>query len=283
MDKNYIEGNVYAITGAGTGIGQGVAIAIAKMGGKVAIMGRRLDKLQGTVDAIKALGFGDNVVAFAGDVSKYEDNVAFVKKTVETFGKMDAFYANAGVMPMGNFEQHEACFAGWNAAIDINIKGNLNGICAAYDQFKAQGYGHFLTTSSVLGDYPAMGQAVYCATKIAVRYLAHALRVESPAFIKTTIINPASVPTTELSATGKSLTQFAPVRGGMFSDMAAAIKNQQMLMSGEHPEFADRESICNTAVALDDMVAGIIYTLNQPKGVNIPEITVGATNENTIY
>lgn len=278
--SNYIQGNVYAITGGGSGLGQATALEIAKMGGKVAVMGRRLDKLQGTVDAITELGYGDNVLAFAGDVTKFEDNAAFVQKTVKKFGKMDVFFANAGVLPAGEFAQYEACLDAWTNAIDINIKGNLYGICASYNQFKEQGYGHFVTTSSIVGDMPCAGQAVYSASKMAIRYFAHALRIENPGLIKTSIICPPSVPETELLGVGAMLTNGTRPVYGQFTNREAAMGNLMKFKAGEDPELGNPDSIKQINLKLANMVESIMFVLNQPKGVCITEIKVHATNEN---
>ncbi len=271
---NYIQGNVYAITGGGSGFGQGTAIEIVKMGGKVAIMGRTMAKLQNTLDAIKELGKEDCVLAFEGDVAKYEDNVAFVKKTVDNFGKLDAFFANAGIMPNARFCDHKIALKDWDKCIDINLVGNLYGICASYDQFKAQGWGHFLTTSSIHGNFPTAGAGVYAATKVAVRYLAQALAVENNGLIKTTIINPPGITTTGLFDTVVD----SENSNGIIGDMAAFGATMQRLMSGEAPEIGDVNSIQYATPNTADMVRSIMYALNQPKGVSISDVTMYAAN-----
>lgn len=272
---NYIQGNVYAITGGGSGFGQGTAIEIVKMGGKVAIMGRTAEKLQATVDSIKELGLEDSVLAFAGDVSKYEDNVAFVKAAVEKFGKLDAFFANAGIMPNAPLKEHKIALEHWDKCIDINMKGNLYGICASYDQFKAQGYGHFLTTSSIHGNFPTAGAGVYAATKIAVRYMAHSLAVENSGCIKTTVINPPGVMTTGLFSTVVCSGENDGIMGANGPKFMA---DMQGLMSGQAPELADINNANYTAVNTDDMVRSIMYALNQPKGISISEVTMYSGN-----
>ena len=276
---NYISGNVYAITGGGSGFGQATAVEIVKMGGKVAIMGRRMDRLQKTLDMITDLGKGDCAIAFEGDVSKYEDNVAFVQKTVETFGKLDAFFANAGIMPNAYFCEHATALKEWDRCIDINLKGNLFGMCASYDQFKKQQYGHFLTTSSIHGNFPTAGASVYSATKIAIRYMAQSFATENSGLIKTTVINPTGISTTDLFSTIVDSNHPEGIFGG---NLVAFYEKAQKLESGEEPELGDVNSIKYAAINTDDMVRSIMYALNQPKGISIGDITVYTANNDFI-
>ncbi len=86
---------------------------------------------------------------------------------------------NAGIMPLAFFSDHAEAHAAWLRCIDINIKGVLNGQVAAYDTMIEQGRGHIVNVSSIYGNFPVTGAAVYGATKAAVNFLSESLRVEA--------------------------------------------------------------------------------------------------------
>lgn len=274
--QNYIKGNVYAITGAGSGFGRETALEIIKMGGCVVISDIIEERINETVKMIEELGCGNQVAALVGDVSKYEDNVAMVNLAVEKFGKLDAFYANAGIMPLAVFEDHDVALSAWDKCIDLNLRGVLYGICASYDTFKAQGYGHFVAASSIHGNYPTSGSAVYAAVKQGVRYLMHTLGVESAGMIKTSYICPPGVPTNLASTIVKT----SEKSGGIWGHNKARMgQEMQMVASGEHPEFTDINSIKYNTMSLEELVWGIMFILNQPRGVNVSAITMHPSND----
>ncbi len=273
---NYIKGNVYIITGAGSGFGRETALEIVKMGGKVVLMSKTAKTLDETVQQIEALGYKDSVAAMAGNVSNYEDNVKLVQLAVEKFGKVDAFFANAGTMPSAAFEDHDIALGPWEKCIDSNFKGVVYAICAVYDQFKAQGYGHMLATSSILGNFPSAGAGVYGATKIAVRYLLDALRAEEAGMIKTTYICPPGVNTNLASTIVKSSAKTGGIWGYNKPKLG---QYAQEMASGEHPEYFDNNDIRYFQVSPEELVWSIMYALNQPRGIDISAITVHSSND----
>lgn len=271
--QNHIDDNVYIITGAGSGFGWETSLELLKMGGKVVafeVVPERLEELKAEAEK---LGKADDLITFAGSTANYTDNQTAVKLAVDAWGKVDAFFANAGIMPLARLDYHAQALEAWERCIDINFKGVLYGICATIDLFKAQGYGHFLTTSSIHGNYPTNGAAVYSGTKVAVRYLAKCLRNENPG-IKTTIISPPGVPTrlydSVVSREGTN---------GIFGDMFPVYMEQvKMLNSGEHPEMADNTSSSYLKISTEEMAWAIMFALNQPRGVGVSDVTMHSIN-----
>ena len=104
-------------------------------------------------------------------------------------------------MPLADFADHERAWEKWHKAIDINIKGVVNGIAAVYDQMIAQGRGHVVNISSIYGNAGVEGAGVYSATKAAVTALSDSLRVEAAGKIKVTTIKPTGVLGTNLAST----------------------------------------------------------------------------------
>ena len=156
-----IENKVVIITGASSGIGEATALKLAAGGAKIVLGARREDKLQALVDKIKAAG--GQAVYRVTDVVKPEDSAALVALAKQAFGRVDVMFLNAGLMPSSPLAALET--ANWNAMIDVNIKGVLNGIAAVLPEFNAQKSGHIITTSSVAGLKVYPGAAVYCGTK----------------------------------------------------------------------------------------------------------------------
>ena len=153
---------------------------------------RREAQLKAIANQIKA--DGGEAVYRVTDVTKPEDSAALVALAKEAFGKVDAIFLNAGLMPSSPLSALET--ANWNAMVDVNIKGVLNGIAAVLPEFNAQKSGHVITTSSVAGLKAYPGAAVYCGTKWAVKAIMESLRMESAQTgtnIRTATIYPAAV------------------------------------------------------------------------------------------
>ena len=187
-----VENKVVLITGASSGIGEATARLLAEQGAKVVLGARRTDRLEAiTSDIRQAGGAAEFRRLDVVDAQSVQDFVGFAK---ERFGRVDVLFNNAGVMPlspMGALKTDE-----WNAIIDINIKGVLNGIAAVLPIMEAQGSGQIINTASTGGHAVAASSGVYCASKYAVRAISEGLRQETDR-IRVTVISPG-VTTTEL-------------------------------------------------------------------------------------
>ena len=185
-----LQDKVVVIMGASSGIGAATAKLLASKGAKVTIAARRMNRLEEIKQAIP----DSDILAVEADVTKAEEVQNVVDQTVAKFGRVDALYNNAGIMPVNNLDQ--IAQDEWQNMLDINVKGVLNGIAAALPVMKKQKSGHIITTSSVLGYEVLPGYAAYSGTKYAVRAIMEGLRQEEHQNnIKTTIIAPGSVKT----------------------------------------------------------------------------------------
>lgn len=137
------------------------AYKLAEQGARLVLAARREAQLKAIVERIQAQG-GEAVYRVT-DVVNPADNHALVDLAKATFGKIDAIFLNAGVMPSAPLSALETDH--WNRMIDVNIKGVLNGIAAVLPTFEAQKSGHILATSSVAGLKVYPGGTVYCGTK----------------------------------------------------------------------------------------------------------------------
>jgi NAD(P)-dependent dehydrogenase (short-subunit alcohol dehydrogenase family) len=135
---------------------------------------------------------GGQALAVATDVTDPVQVRKLVDAGVQAFGRIDVLVNNAGLMPhpmlaLGKVED-------WNRMIDVNIKGVLYGIAAALPHMQKQKSGHIINVSSVAGHKVGIGNAVYSATKHAVRVISEGLRQEvKPYNLRTTIISPGAV------------------------------------------------------------------------------------------
>lgn len=200
-----VEGKVIIITGASSGIGEATAKVLAENGARVVLSARREEKLKKIADEI-----GENAAYFVSDVSNLDDMKNLASFAKEKFGKIDALFANAGVMPVGNLSELKV--SEWDSMIDINIRGVLYAMAAVLPDFTAAKRGQIIATSSMAGIRSVPGNAVYCGTKHFVRAFMDSFRSESineGTNIKTTVIYPGAINTGLLGAISDAKTKSA--------------------------------------------------------------------------
>ena len=181
---------VLVITGASSGIGAATARRAVEFGYRVVLGARSEDKLSALAEE---LGGDEHAVATRCDVTSWDDQQALVRTALDRFGRMDAFFANAGFGAARGFLEESV--EHWKSMIDTNVFGAALSIRAALAHFKSEGAGHMLLTSSVAGRRSLPG-SLYSATKFAVTAMGYALRAEiADSDIKVTLIEPGAVDT----------------------------------------------------------------------------------------
>jgi NADP-dependent 3-hydroxy acid dehydrogenase YdfG len=181
---------VLVITGASSGIGAATASRAVEFGQRVVLAARSEDKLEALRDR---LGGADKALAVRCDVTSWDDQQALVAQTLDTFGRMDAFFANAGFGARRGFLEESV--EHWKAMIDTNVLGAALSIRASLGHFRRQNGGHLILTSSLAGRRTLPG-SLYSATKHAVTAMGEALRAEvAETDIKVTLIEPGMVDT----------------------------------------------------------------------------------------
>jgi NADP-dependent 3-hydroxy acid dehydrogenase YdfG len=275
---NHVAGKSIVITGAGGGFGRLVSGKAAALGATLTCADIDLAAAEETVAAIHAAG--GVAQAIRADVTQIAEMKALAAAALSAHGAIDVMINNAGIMPLAFFSDHEAAIEAWNRCIDINIRGVMNGMVAVYDQMIAQGRGHIVNLSSIYGNFPVTGAAVYGASKAAVNFLSESLRVEARGKIKVTIVKPTGVPVTGLSAT-----VINPEAGigivahnvGAFGEMM-----EQMAEGTFPPQRLDPDTIDYASLAPEHIADAILYAINQPWGVSIGDITVRASGDHFI-
>jgi NADP-dependent 3-hydroxy acid dehydrogenase YdfG len=181
---------VLVITGASTGIGAATARRAAEFGYRLVLAARSEDKLQSLAEE---LGGDDRALAARCDVTDWDDQQALVATTLDRFGRMDAYFANAGFGAKRGFLEESV--EHWKFMIDTNVLGAALSIRASLPHFRELGRGHMILTSSIAGRRALPG-SLYSATKHAVTAMGEALRQEiSDTDIKVTLIEPGAVDT----------------------------------------------------------------------------------------
>ncbi len=180
---------VLVITGASTGIGAATARRAIEFGYRVVLAARSEDKLEALA---RELG-GEKAIAVRCDVTSWHDQQAVVQTALERFGRMDAYFANAGFGAKRGFLEESV--EHWKSMIDTNVFGCALSIRASLGHFKKHDHGHLILTSSIAGRRVLPG-SLYSATKHAVTAMGEALRAEiAETDIKMTLIEPGMVDT----------------------------------------------------------------------------------------
>lgn len=275
---DHVAGKSIVITGAASGFGKLVSEKAAGRGAKVTCADITEKALAEVVAGI--VGAGGTAQAVSVDVTDMTQMQALAKAAVDAYGRIDVMINNAGIMPLAFFADHRQALEAWQRCIDVNFKGVLHGIVAVYDQMMAQGRGHVINLSSIYGNAPVVGAAIYGATKAAVNFLSESLRVEGRGKIKVTIVKPTGVPATGLSASVVNPAAVVGIVGHNVAEFGAAI---QGIQAGTIPaEQLDPERI--EYVILDPVYIAdeIIHAIDQPWGVSVGDITIRAAGDHFV-
>jgi NADP-dependent 3-hydroxy acid dehydrogenase YdfG len=221
---------VLMITGASSGIGAATARAAAGTH-RLVLAARRLEPMQ---ELAEELGGPASALAVSCDVEEWDQVEAMRDAALETFGRIDAVFANAGFGAARGFLEETP--EQWRSMVLTNVYGVALTIRAALPHLLERGDGHFLITSSVAGRRALPG-SLYSATKHAVTAMGEALRQELRQMhdnqaIRVTLIEPGMVDT---------------------------------------PFFDNRPQ---NALGEDDIARAVIYALEQPAGVDVNEILI---------
>lgn len=275
---DHVSGKAIVITGAGGGFGRLVAQKASARGAKVTCGDIDGAAAEETARAITAAG--GTARGLAADVTDLAQVKALVRASVDAHGGVDVMINNAGIMPLAFFSDHEAAHAAWTRCIDINIKGVLNGMVAAYDPMMAAGRGQIVNISSIYGNYPVVGAAVYGASKAAVNTLSESFRMETRGRIKVTTVKPTGVPATGLAGSIVNPAASVGILGynaGAFQEMVAAMQGGTLPAEKLDPGQMDYQSL-----APEHIADAVLHAIDQPWGVSIGEVTVRAAGDHFI-
>jgi NADP-dependent 3-hydroxy acid dehydrogenase YdfG len=233
-------GRVAVITGASSGIGEATARALAADGHRVALLARRLDRIQGLAGEL-----GDGAVAIQADVTDRDSTVAAAQRVQDDLGGADILVNNAGVM-LGPFSAELS--DDYRRMIETNLLGAITTTEVFLDQLVADGGGDLINLSSVAGRTSRPGNAVYAATKWGMNGWSESLRQQLQPSVRVIVIEPGAV-ATELT---------------------------DHITHGE-TKSAVEQMYQATSIAPEDIAEIIAFAVSRPRAVSLNEILVRPT------
>jgi NADP-dependent 3-hydroxy acid dehydrogenase YdfG len=240
--EEQITGPVAVITGASSGIGAATARALAAHGYRLALLARRVDRLEQL-----AAELGPTAVAIAADVTDRSALVAAADRVRQEFDGADLLVNNAGVMLLGPFSSAQRDEA--RRMVEVNLLGAMTATEVFLDQLR-DGGGDLVNISSVAGRTARAGNAAYAATKWGMNGWSEALRQELQPDIRVTLIEPGAV-ATELT--------------DHITDPAAKQGAEQLY--------------AQLAITPDDVAEVIAFAVTRPRRMTLNEILLRPTSQ----
>jgi NADP-dependent 3-hydroxy acid dehydrogenase YdfG len=238
-------GRVAVITGASSGIGAATARALTAGGYRVALLARRLDRIQTLAEE---LCHGANAIAIEADVTDRDSILAASLRVQAELGRVDVLVNNAGVMLLGPFSAELS--GDYRRMIETNLLGAITTTEVFLDQLIADGGGDLINLSSVAGRTARPGNAVYAATKWGMNGWSESLRQQLQPDVRVIVIEPGAV-ATELT--------------GHITHAETKAAAEQMYEQ--------------TSIAAQDIAEIIAFAVSRPRGVSLNEILVRPTGQ----
>jgi 3-oxoacyl-[acyl-carrier protein] reductase len=189
-EMNNLADKIAIITGGGSGIGRGLALALAEEGCRVVVCGRRKDNIEETIKQVQYRE--DSSMAIQADVSMAKDIERLVKSTLDKFGRIDILINNAGVSAGSAI--HQSTTEDWDRVIDTNLKGAFLTTRLVIPHMRNQRSGHVINISSESGLEYYKGDGIYGTSKHALNAFGEYLQRENQDFnIRVNTICPGMV------------------------------------------------------------------------------------------
>jgi NADP-dependent 3-hydroxy acid dehydrogenase YdfG len=240
--EQHSAGPVAVITGASSGIGAATARALAANGYRLALLARRVERLEQL-----AAELGQETLAIAADVTDRDAVVAAANRIDRDLGGADVLVNNAGVMllgPFGSAQREEA-----RRMVEVNLLGAMTATEVFLDQLR-NGGGDLVNISSVAGRTARAGNAAYAATKWGMNGWSEALRQELQPDIRVTVIEPGAVAT----------------------ELTDHITDSSVKQTTE-------QFYAQLAITAEDVAEVIAFAVTRPRRMTLNEILLRPTNQ----
>ena len=190
-----LKGEIAVVTGAGKGIGRGIALSLAEAGADIALASRSEDQLDAVANEIK--GLGKRALVVPTDVTDTESMENLGRKTVDEFGKLSIWVNNAGGLPDGTPRYLTRTTPDqFNAQLDLNIKAAWSG-CVVASKYMSENGGSIINISSTSSKNmgPNIKNGPYGASKAAINSLTATFSHELAPSIRVNAVAPGPIPT----------------------------------------------------------------------------------------
>ena len=192
-----LDGKISIITGAGTGIGKGIARAYATEGATLVTASRNRKTLEESASELRELGA--TVLVVPTDVTSEDDVLALFARTLDEFGRLDILVNNSGIFDGGPLD--ELSLETWQHALDVNLTGPFLCTREAMKIMKRQGGGRIINIGSISAQMPRVATAPYATTKHALVGLTKSTALEGRAYgVVASCLHPGNVVTERRSA-----------------------------------------------------------------------------------
>jgi NADP-dependent 3-hydroxy acid dehydrogenase YdfG len=240
MTTDQNAGRVAVITGASSGIGDAAARALAAEGYRLALLARRVDRIQALAGEL-----GDGAIAIEADVTDRDSIVAAAERVERELGGADVLVNNAGVMLLAPFTSEQQ--AEHRQMVEVNLLGAITTTEVFLDQLR-DGGGDLVNISSVAGRTARAGNAVYAATKWGINGWSEGLRQELQPDVRVVVIEPGAVAT----------------------ELTDHITHAQT-------KRATQEFVKDLAITSEDIAEVIAFAVTRPRRMTLNEILVRPT------
>ena len=211
-------GAVAIVTGAASGIGKALAAGLCGRGARVVLADLQHERVIAAAEEICSQG--GQASARRLDVRDFAACNEVVRETADAYGRLDYLFNNAGITIGGEVRHYQ--IEDWYHVLDVNLRGVVNGVQAAYGIMVRQGFGHIVNTASVQALMPSPWTVGYAASKQGILGLTLSLRVEAAsAGVRVRALCPGTVRTSILEGGGqfgKLLVPISPERLKAFWD-----------------------------------------------------------------
>jgi NADP-dependent 3-hydroxy acid dehydrogenase YdfG len=243
MSTENTGGRVAVITGASSGIGEATARALTAGGYRVALLARRLDRIETLADEL-----GDGAIAIEADVTDRDSIVAASQRIQAELRRVDVLVNNAGVMLLGPFSAELS--GDYRRMVETNLLGAITTTEVFLEQLVGDGGGDLVNLSSVAGRSARPGNAVYAATKWGVNGWSESLRQQLQPDVRVIVIEPGAVAT----------------------ELTDHITHSETKAAAE-------QMYEQTSIAAQDVAEIIAFAISRPRGVSLNEILVRPTGQ----
>ena len=194
------DGAVAIVTGGASGIGRALGEALARRGARVVLADLQVDLANEVATQIRKNG--GQAVGEELDVADFPSTKRLIEDTYLRENRLDYIFNNAGIAILGEARLYQ--IEDWYRVLDVNLRGVIHGLQAAYPIMLRQGFGHIVNTASLAGLFPYALIAGYCTSKHAVVGLSLSVRLEAAAEgVRVSVLCPGPVWTQALINGGK--------------------------------------------------------------------------------